>query len=63
VGSRFGQVESSYVYSFIHTISIAPLQIHYYSEALPTQHGYCARISRWFQVVRPTSLKSGLVKT
>jgi len=27
-------------------ISIAPLQVHYYSEALPTQHGYCARISR-----------------
>ena len=20
---------------------MAPLQVHYYSEALPTQHGYC----------------------
>jgi len=34
------------LYSFIHTISIAPLQVHYYSEALPTQHGYCAGVSR-----------------
>ena len=25
---------------FILDISIAPLQVHYYSEALPTQHGY-----------------------
>ena len=31
---------------FIQAISIAPLQSHYYSEALPTQHGYCAGISR-----------------
>src|SRR6218665_523348 len=31
---------------FIHTISIAPLQVHFYSEALPTQHGYCAEVSR-----------------
>jgi len=30
---------------FVQTISIAPLQVHYYSDALPTQHGYCARIS------------------
>ena len=34
------------VYSFIHAISIAPLQVHYYSEALPTQHGYCVGVSR-----------------
>ena len=34
------------IHSFIHSISIAPLQVHYYSEALPTQHGYCARVSR-----------------
>src|SRR6218665_1130002 len=27
-------------------ISIAPLQVHYYSEALPTQHGYCIGVSR-----------------
>ena len=31
--------------SFIRTISIAPLQVHFYSEALPTQHGYCAGVS------------------
>ena len=35
-----------FINSFIQTISIAPLQIHYCSEALPTQHGYCAGISR-----------------
>jgi len=32
--------------SFIQAISIAPLQVHYYSEVLTTQHGYCIRISR-----------------
>src|SRR6218665_2622535 len=32
--------------SFIHSISIAPLQVSYYSEVLPTQHGYCAGVSR-----------------
>src|SRR6218665_2442177 len=31
---------------FIQDISIAPLQVHYYSEALPTQHGYCVGVSR-----------------
>jgi len=31
---------------FIQTISIAPLQVRFYSEALPTQHGYCAGVSR-----------------
>src|SRR6218665_1307867 len=31
--------------SFIQAISIAPLQVHYYSDALPTQHGYCAGVS------------------
>src|SRR6218665_4178802 len=25
--------------TFIQAISVAPLQVHYYSEALPTQHG------------------------
>src|SRR6218665_2334123 len=28
------------------TIYIAPLQVRYYSEALLTQHGYCAGVSR-----------------
>jgi len=32
-----------FIHSFIQAISIAPL--HYYSEALPTQHGYCAGVS------------------
>src|SRR6218665_2559933 len=32
--------------SFIQSISIAPLQVRYSSETLPTQHGYCAEISR-----------------
>ena len=34
------------IHSFIQTITtIAPLQVHYYLEALPTQHGYCDGIS------------------
>ena|SRR6218665_582638 len=32
--------------SFIPTISIAPLQVHFYSEVLSTQHRYCAGVSR-----------------
>ena len=36
----------SFIHSFIQTIPIAPFQVHYYSEALSTQHGYCAGISR-----------------
>ena len=32
--------------SFIQTLFIAPVQVHFYSEALPTQHGYCAGVSR-----------------
>src|SRR6218665_3656605 len=35
-----------FIHSFIHSISIAPLKVHFYSEALPTQHGYCAGVSR-----------------
>jgi len=35
----------TFIHSFIHAISIAPLQVHYYSEALPTQHGYCVGVS------------------
>jgi len=33
-------------HSFILAISIAPPQAHYYSEALPTQHGYYVGVSR-----------------
>jgi len=36
----------SLIHSFIQAISIAPLQVHYYSEALPTKHGYCVAVSR-----------------
>ena len=32
--------------SFIHSISIPPLQVHYYSEELPTQHGICVGVAR-----------------
>jgi len=34
------------IHSFIQTISIAHLQVHCYSEALPTQDGYCVEVSR-----------------
>ena len=35
--------------SFIQTISIVPLQVHFYSEVRPTHHGYCAGISHWIK--------------
>ena len=31
--------------TFIQAISIAPLEFHYYSEVLSTQHGYCIGVS------------------
>jgi len=31
---------------FIQTFSIVPLQVHCYSETLPTKHGYCVGVSR-----------------
>ena len=37
----FIQNESNPDHSFILDISIAPRPVHYYSEAHPTQHGYC----------------------
>jgi len=40
--------------SFIQTISIAPLQVRYYSEVLPTQHG-CVAARAGFE---PTTLLS-----
>jgi len=40
IKSRSNQ-HPSLTHSLIQTSSIAPLQVHYYSEALPTQHGYC----------------------
>src|SRR6218665_5645 len=36
---------SSFIHSFIQVISIATLQVHYYSEALLTQHRYCVGVS------------------
>src|SRR6218665_2851447 len=39
-------IQSLFNHSFIHAISIVPLQVHYYSEAFPTQHGYCVGVSR-----------------
>ena len=36
---------STVSHSFITDVSIAPLQVHYYSEALPTQHGYCVGVN------------------
>ena len=46
-----GELHSAFIlcisiHSFIHSISIAPLQVHYYSEAFPTQHGYCVGVLR-----------------
>src|SRR6218665_637458 len=35
----------SFIHSFIQAISIALLQVHYYSEALATQHGYCRSVT------------------
>jgi len=35
-------IRCSCIHLFIQTISIAPLQVHFYPEALPTQRGYCA---------------------
>jgi len=35
----------TFIQSFSQAISVAHFQVHYYSEALPTQHGYCAEIS------------------
>src|SRR6218665_3229059 len=46
----------------IQAISVALLQIHYYSEALPTQHGYCVGVSRQsvvcWALLRPILLSS-----
>src|SRR6218665_1097714 len=35
----------SFIHLFIQATSIAPLQVDYYSEALPTQHRYCVGVS------------------
>ena len=43
--------------SFFQDISIATLQVHYYSEALPTQHGYCVGVSWWHSIHRQLRVK------
>src|SRR6218665_2748735 len=40
------ECRSSSSNSFIQAISIVVLQVRYYSEELPTQHGHCAGVSR-----------------
>jgi len=41
------QITTQYIQSFTQAIhSKVSLQVHYYTEALPTQHGYCVRVSR-----------------
>ena len=53
------------IHSFIQALSIAPLQVHYYSEALLTQHGYCVGVLHWSatgnceQRTSPRSLHGG----
>ena len=39
------QLKCRITHSFIQAITIAPLQVRYYSETLLTQHGYCAGVS------------------
>src|SRR6218665_1169932 len=46
ISRNTGAVRVSFIHSFIQAISIAPPQVHYYSEALHTQHGYCVEILR-----------------
>ena len=43
---RLNYHKNSLIRSFIKAISIAPLQVHYNSEALTTQRGYCVEVSR-----------------
>ena len=38
--------DSLFIHSFIQATFIAPLQVHYYSEALPPLQGYCVGIPR-----------------
>jgi len=48
--------------SFIQTNSRAPLQVHYYSEGLPTQHGYCVGGSRRSRITLISSNFSLIMK-
>jgi len=42
--ARLQNIYDNDIHSFINAISIAPLQVHYFLEALPTQHGHCAGV-------------------
>src|SRR6218665_3781346 len=46
LGREFLSQQTNGHLTFIQAILIAPLQVHFYSEALPTQHGYCVGVSR-----------------
>src|SRR6218665_2440765 len=44
--SIWTSMRNIFIHSFFEAISIAPLAGRYYSEALPTQNGYCVGVSR-----------------
>ena len=44
---------------FIQGISVAPLQVQYYSEAHPTQHRYCVGVSKATQATASEGLAQG----
>ena len=48
------------VHSFIQAISIAPPQVHCYSEALPTQLGYC--VSKFHAEAPQATASEGLAQ-
>ena len=39
------QIDTIVIHSFIPDISVAPLQVHYYSEAPRLLHRYCVRVN------------------
>src|SRR6218665_270951 len=48
------------LHSFIQAMPLAPLQVRYYLEALPTQHGYCTGVTLYAARTEfgPTTLRS-----
>ena len=44
---------------FIQAISIVPLQVHSYSEALPTQHEYCVGVAEAPRAIVSEGLAQG----
>jgi len=47
---------------FIKIISIATIQVHYYSEALPTQHGYIMYLSEFHAQAPQATASEGLAQ-